>query len=80
VYMYNTHARACFTFYALLCVTCDLRRCAIVSWHGVFNGQFIFVLHFYWLILPHLDCHVNHDWLHVERFQGAAPGIWTDQI
>jgi hypothetical protein len=36
----------------------------------MFNEQFIFVLRFYWLILPHLDCHINHDWLHVERFQG----------
>jgi hypothetical protein len=35
---------------------------------------------FYWLILPHLDCHVNHDWLHLGRFQGAVPGIWADQI
>jgi hypothetical protein len=30
---------------------------------------------FYWLTLPHLDCHVNHDWLHVERFQGG--GSWN---
>jgi hypothetical protein len=53
---------------------------AIASWHGVFNEQFIFVLHFfyYWLILPHLDCHVNHDWLHVERFHGAVLRIWAD--
>jgi hypothetical protein len=35
---------------------------------------------FYWLILPHLNCHVNHDWLHVQRFQGAVPGIWADRI
>jgi hypothetical protein len=35
---------------------------------------------FYWLSLPHLDCHVNHDWLHIERFHGAVPGIWADRI
>jgi hypothetical protein len=35
---------------------------------------------FYWLILSHLDCHVNHDWLHVERFLEAVPGIWADRI
>jgi hypothetical protein len=29
--------------------------------HGVFNEQFIFILRFYWLILSHLDWHVNHD-------------------
>jgi hypothetical protein len=83
-----THARACarvlrFTRYYVLRIshfTRDLRRCAITSWHGVFNEQFIFVLRFYWLILPHLDCHVNHDWLHIERFQGAVPGIWADLI
>jgi hypothetical protein len=27
-------------------VTCDLRRCTIASWHGVFNEQFISVVHF----------------------------------
>jgi hypothetical protein len=67
--MHNTHARA---FRVL--------RVIIASWHGVFNEQFIFILRFYWLILPHLDCHVNHDWLHVERFQGAVPGICADRI
>jgi hypothetical protein len=62
-------------------VTYNLRWCAIASWHGVFNEQFIFVLwFFYWLILPHLDCHLNHDWLHVERFQGAVLRIWADRI
>jgi hypothetical protein len=35
---------------------------------------------FYCLILPHLDCHVNHDWLHVESFQVAVPKIWADRI
>jgi hypothetical protein len=29
--------------------------------HGVFNEQFIFILCFYWLILSHLDWHVNND-------------------
>jgi hypothetical protein len=79
--MHNTHTHvrvSHFTHYYR--VTCDLRWCTIASWHGVFNKQFIFVLRFYWLILPHLDCHVNHDWMHVERFQGAVPGIWADQI
>jgi hypothetical protein len=62
-------------------VTCDLRWSVVASWHDVFNEQFIFCpAFFYWLILPHLDCHVNHDWLHVERFHGAVPGIWADQI
>jgi hypothetical protein len=66
-----THTRARVSrFTRYYHVTCDLRRCAIASWHGVFNEQFICPAFFYWLILPHLDCHVNHDWLHVERFQG----------
>jgi hypothetical protein len=71
-----THA--CFVFYVLL--SRGLWWCTIVLWHAVFNEQFIFILHFYWLILPHLDCHVNHDWLHVERFQGTVPRIWADRI
>jgi hypothetical protein len=78
VYIHNTHVHACFTFYALL--SCDLWWCVITSWHGVFNEQFIFIVCFYWLILPHLHWHVNHDWLHIERFQGAVPGIWADWI
>jgi hypothetical protein len=59
-----THARVSY-------FTCYYHvTCAITSWHDVFNKQFIFVLCFYWLILPHLHCHINYDWLHVERFQG----------
>jgi hypothetical protein len=81
--MHNTHRHGrarILRFTRYYHMTCDLRRCAIASWYGVFNEQFIFVLCFYWLILPHLDCHVKYDWLHVERFQGAVPGIWADQI
>jgi hypothetical protein len=49
VYMNNTHmySRARvprFTRYYR--VTCDLRRCAIASWHGVFNEHLIFVMRF----------------------------------
>jgi hypothetical protein len=65
------------------CITHTRTRVRVshfTRYYRVFNEQFIFVLRFYWLILPHLDCHVNHDWLHIERFQGAVPGIWADQI
>jgi hypothetical protein len=73
--MHNTHARA---FYALLSRDLWLAR----SRRGMvclMSSLFLSCI-FYWLILPHLDCHVNHDWLHVERFQGTVPKIWSDRI
>jgi hypothetical protein len=52
VYMHNTHTRARIShFTCYYRVTCDLRRCAIASWHGVFNEQFIFVLYFFILLV-----------------------------
>jgi hypothetical protein len=74
IYITHTHAHARFAFYALL--SRDL-------WHldyHMFNERFIFVLHFYWLILPRLDCHVNHDWLHIERILRVVPKICADRI
>jgi hypothetical protein len=77
--MYNTHARAHVSrFTCYYCVTCDLRR----SFRGMvclMSSLFLSCI-FYWLILSHIDCHINHDWLHVERLQGAVPEIWADRI
>jgi hypothetical protein len=58
--------------------TCITHTCTRVRvshftrYYRVFNEQFIFVLRFYWLILPHLDCHINHDWLHIEVLGGSS--------
>jgi hypothetical protein len=56
VYMHNTYVLVSrFTHYYR--VTCDLMSNLFLSYV------------FYWLILSYMDCHINHDWLHVvERF------------
>jgi hypothetical protein len=68
----HTRARACVShFTRYYRVTCDLRHTR--SRRGMvclMSSLFLSCVFYYWLILPHLDCHINHDWLHVERFQG----------
>jgi hypothetical protein len=77
--MHNTRTRARvsrFTrYYRVTCDDARSRRSMVCLMSSLFLSCI-----FYWLILPHLDCHVNHDWLHVERFQGAVPRIWADRI
>jgi hypothetical protein len=65
-----THTRT--RVFHVLRMACDLRR----SRRGMVCLMSILFLCcvFYWLILSHLD-YVNHDWLHVERFQGC--GSWN---
>jgi hypothetical protein len=76
-----THTRARFShFTRYYRITCDLwlarsRRDMVCLMSSLFLSCI-----FYWLILPHLDWHVNHDRLHVERFQGAVSGIWANRI